>query len=268
VKASVDFKASAERGKKTRLLIISNNNPSFNLPSISTNQDSSERSPLFSKADQASQQEKSRLITQKKKRLITTNRKHITKASSITHEGKEYRINNGKGEKKYGLYTPILHKMIEQYQVALEKWRRVFVLRVELHMPHETDTNRVVTLFFKRLFPRLKQEYGFKDIGYTWAREYHGKGKGQHYHLALFLDANKVRHSSRVNEIIKASWERPLGDCHSGYHIGYIKRPFYFVNNEEIEQKAIYRLSYLAKIRGKGNRETQTKDYQCSRMKR
>jgi len=194
----------------------------------------------------------------------TTNRKHITKAGSITHAGKEYRINNGKGVKKYGLYTPILHKIIDQYQIALEKWRRVFVLRIELHLPHETKDNRVISLFLKRLNKQLKQKYGFKEIGCAWAREYHGEGKGQHYHLALFLDGNKVRHSSRINEIIKASWERQF----SGYTLGYIKCPFYFVNNEDIEQKAMYRVSYLAKTRGKGERPPQTKDYQCSRMKR
>jgi len=263
VKASLDFKVGSERGEKARLLIISNNNPSFNLLSISINQGSSESSPLFSKAGQTKRQGKSKPRVRKKKRPKTTNRKQITKAGSITHKGKEYRINNGKGKKKYELYAPILHKIIDQYQIALEKWRRVFVLRVELHLSHETDNNRVVSLFMKRLNKQLKQKYGFKDIGYAWAREYHDEGKGQHYHLALILDGNKVRHSSRINEIIKTSWERPLG----GYHLAYIEAPFYFVNNEEIEQRAIYRLSYLAKTRGKGERVPQTKDYQCSRMK-
>jgi len=261
VKASIDFEAYAERGEKARLLIISNIPPSNVSPvtaSSSNRKDKSiYRSAVGLDFNQASKSKP------RKKKAKATNRKHITKASTVTHEEKKYRINNGKGKKKYGLYTPILHKIIDQYQIALDKWRRVFVLRVELHLSHETDNNRVVTLFLKRLFPQLKQKYDFKDIGYAWAREYHGKGKGQHYHLALFLDGNKVRHSARINEIIKASWERPLG----GYHLGYIKRPFYFVNNEEVEQKAIYRVSYLAKTRGKGERPPQTKDYQCSRMK-
>jgi len=161
------------------LLIISNNNPSFNLPFISTNQDSSESSPLFSKAGQTKQQENSKPRVRKKKRPKTTNRKQITKAGSITHKGKEYQINNGKGdEEEYELYTPILQKIIDQYQIALEKWRRVFVLRVELHLSHETDNNCVVSLFMKRLNKQLKQKYGFKGIGYAWVREYHGKGKG------------------------------------------------------------------------------------------
>jgi len=263
MKAPTDFSAYAERGKKARLLIISDNPPSFNTTTV-TGKHSSNEEQLSGEASTPKKKQSSKSRSRNKARSKTTNRKHITKANSVTHEGKEYRVNNGKGAKKYGLYTPILHKIIDQYQIALEKWRRVFVLRVELHLSHETDNNRVVSLFMKRLNKQLKQKYGFKDIGYAWAREHHGRGKGQHYHLALFLDGNKVRHSSRINETIKASWERPL----AGYHLGYIKRPFYFVNSQEIEQAAIYRVSYLAKTRGKGERPPQTKDYQCSRMKR
>jgi len=263
VKASVDFEACAERGQKARLLIISNNSPSFNLPSGTSTRHLSNKHQLPEKTSPVKKQKNDKPRPRKKTTSKTTNRKQITAAGSITHNGKEYRINNGKGdEEEYELYVPILRKIIEQHQVALERWRRVFVLRVELHLPHETDSNRVVSLFLKRLKKQLKQKYAFKDIGHAWAREYHGKGKGQHYHLALFLDGNKIRHPSRIIGIIKASWERPFSD----YHLGYIKRPFYFVNNEEIEQKAIYRLSYLAKTRGKGHRSPQTKDYQCSRM--
>jgi len=194
----------------------------------------------------------------------TTNRKQITTENTITHNGKSYLINNGKGQKKYGLYSPILHTIIGQFEIAQQKWGRVFVLRVELHLPHETDSNKCITGFNNRLFQRLKREYTFKDIGYCWAREYHGKGKGQHYHYALFLDGNKIRHPARINKLIRASWERPMG----GYSLGYIKHPFYFVDNDEVAQEAIYRLSYLAKTRGKGYRAAQTKDYACSRMKR
>jgi len=264
VKAPADFKACAVRGEKARLLIISNTDPSFDLPSVTTIQYPSNENHLPDKMGRPDKQEIIKPKPRKKTRPKTTNRKHTTKADSIIHNGKTYRINNGKGEKRYALYTPILHKIIDQYQIGLEKWRRVFILRVELHLSHETDNNRVVSLFLKRLNKQLKQKYGFNEVGYAWAREYHGKGKGQHYHLVLLLDGNKVRHSAKIIGIIRASWERPLG----GYHLGYISRPFYFVDNQDIEQKAIYRVSYLAKTRGKGERPPQTKDYQCSRMKR
>ena len=47
-----------------------------------------------------------------------------------------------------------------------------------------------------------------------------------------------------------------------------IKNPYYYLdkNNLNIElAKAIYRISYLAKVRGKGYRSQQAKDYGASR---
>jgi len=192
----------------------------------------------------------------------TTNRKTETFSDTITHQNKTYKINNGKHAKKLGLYVEPLKKIIEQFEIGLTKWNRVFVLRFDLHIPYETNDNKQMTAFRKRLFQKLKREYGFDNIGYCWAREYHGAGKGQHYHWAIWLDGNKIQHSSRINEMIRKAWEKPAG----GYHVPTIERPFYFVDSDELAQEAIYRVSYLAKTRGKGHRNAQTKDYQCSRM--
>ena len=94
----------------------------------------------------------------------TINRKQQTTENIITHNGKDYGINNGND--KCALYVPILHRIIDQFEVAQQKWGRVFVLRVELHLPHETQNNKCITAFNKRLFQRLKREYGFIDIGF------------------------------------------------------------------------------------------------------
>lgn len=197
-----------------------------------------------------------------KKIQRTTNRKRVTFKDSITHNEKTYRINNG-GEKKRGLCIGVLQKIIEQFEIGLAKWKRVLVLRFDLHCPFETVNNKLMTAFRKRLFQKLKRDYGFKEIGYCWAREYHGKGKGQHYHWALFLDGHLINHYSRISKLVESAWSRP----EVGYHVQNVKRPFYFVDSTEVAQEAIYRVSYLAKTRGKGHRENQTKDYHCSRMK-
>jgi len=197
-------------------------------------------------------------------KIQRTNRKTVIFDNSIVSSGKTYRINNGEAVgKRLGLYTQILHKIISQFEIALSKWGRVFVLRFDLHAPYETLDNQQITAFRKRLFQKLKREYKFDTIGFCWAREYHGKGKGQHYHFALFLDGNKIRHSSRINTVIKQAW----GNSACGYFVPVIKNPFYFIDGEQIAQDAIYRLSYISKVRGKGCRNAQTKDYQCSRMK-
>lgn len=230
----------SESAKKSRLLLIS----SYEVNELSTiNNGRGESRP--------------------KKIKRTTNRKRTTVSDSITHNEKTYRIHNGKGKKKYGLYVEMLQQIIEQFEIGLTKWGRVFVLRFDLHCPFEAKDNKQITNFRKRLIQKLKRDYCFTQIGFCWAREYHGKGKGQHYHWALFLDGNLINHSSRINKIIKAVWHRPELD----YHVPVIQRPFYFVNTEDIAQDAIYRVSYLAKTRGKGHRANQVKDYQCSRMK-
>jgi hypothetical protein len=98
-------------------------------------------------------------------------------------------------------------------------------------------------------------------IGYAWVREQE-KVKKQHYHVVLFLDGNKIQHPKKLNAIIKAMWE-PHG------HVPVIRNPFYYIkkNDNATRVEAIWRISYSAKIRGKGYRDPQANDYQTSRLK-
>jgi len=195
-------------------------------------------------------------VTAKPKR--THNRKRVIFEDTFLHNGKTYRVNSSKS----GLYAEILKPMIEQFEIGLEKWRRVFVLRFDLHTHVFTKNNVRITAFRKRLFQKLKRYYGFKEIGSCWVREQE-RAKSQHYHFVLFLDGNLIRHSSIINEMIRAAWDDGTGT----YTMPHIKHPFHFVDREGITQEAMYRVSYLAKPRGKGYRPPQTKDFQCSRMK-
>lgn len=194
----------------------------------------------------------------KNKPKRTTNRKRIIRDDTFMHNGKAYKVNT----EKSGLYVEILQRIIEQFEISQKKWKRVFVLRFDLHTHAFTENNVRITAFRKRLFQKLKRHYGFKEIGYCWARE-HEKGKSQHYHFVLFLDGNLIRHSSKINPMIKAAWDDGTGT----YHVPFIKHPFHFADSEDDIEKAIYRVSYLAKPRGKGYRPPQTKDYGASRMK-
>ena len=193
-----------------------------------------------------------------KKAKRTHNRKRIIFDDTFLHNGKTYPVNSAKS----GLYVEILTRIIEQFEIGLTKWKRVFVLRFDLHTHAYTKDNARITAFRKRLFQKLKRHYRFKDIGYCWVREQE-RAKTQHYHFVLFLDGNLVRHSSKIIPMIKGAWEDPTGT----YTMPYISHPYHFANCEDMIQKAIYRVSYLAKPRGKGYRPAQTKDFQCSRMK-
>ena len=193
-----------------------------------------------------------------KKVKRTTNRKRIIFDDTFLHNGITYNVNSAKSR----LYVETLQRTIEQFEIAIHKWRRVFVLRFDLHMATLTKNSGLVTAFRKRLFQKLKRVYGFKEIGFCWVREQE-RSKAQHYHWVLFLDGDLIRHSSKINLMIKDAWEIREGD----FHVPVINRPFYFADSLEIAQKVIYRVSYLAKPRGKGYRHAQAKDFQCSRMK-
>lgn len=191
-------------------------------------------------------------------RKKTRNRKTVMRKDIFEYRGKSYRVNSAKS----GLYVETLKSMINQFELAAKKWSRVFVLRFDLHTHYYTGDSKRLSKFSKRLFMRLRRDYGFKEIGFCWAREME-RAKSQHYHFVLFLDGRLVRHSKRINELIKAAWDDGTG----AYHVPFIKRPYYFGSGEQITDDVIYRLSYLAKARGKGYRDKQAKDFQCSRMK-
>jgi len=185
----------------------------------------------------------------------TANRKYISYKSTFSHQGELLKVN----AKKSGIYTSVLHKIIEQLDCCLELYKRVLLVRFDLHQGIYTKNNERMTKFKKRLFKRLKKLYGTKDIGYVWVRE-HEKAKAQHYHWALWIDGDKVRHSKRVLSIVKAVWADMSG------HVPTILNPYYFIDNAEQRAEAIYRVSYLAKARGKAARPNQTKDYSTSRI--
>lgn len=193
----------------------------------------------------------------KRPKKPTCNRKHIIFDSELEHNGNIYQVNT----KKSGLYVELIVKIIEQYEIAVRKWRRVFVLRFDLHQSFYRDDSKHITNFRKRLFQKLKREYDFDEIGYCWVREQE-RSKAQHYHWVLFLDGNKIKHSSRIRKMIIQAWDQPNG----AYHSPTIKHPFHFVASHVETLEAIYRVSYLAKARGKGYRPPQAKDYACSRM--
>ena len=51
-------------------------------------------------------------------------------------------------------------------------------------------------------------------------------------------------------------------------HMSIVEKPFYYIDRKNLDTelaKAVYRISYLAKVRGKGYRSQQAKDYGASR---
>ena len=178
----------------------------------------------------------------------------------IQIKGETIKVNAGSNK---GIYREIIERFVSQLDAALSIHKRLLVLRFDLHLNKFSKDNKVVSRFMNRLKQWLKRNYGLQNVGYIWVREQE-KSKQQHYHLAIMLDENKIRHPKRLIAQIREMW-LPYG------HMPTIKKPYFNINTlkvnyREVREDIIYRVSYLAKVRGKRYREVQTKDYQTSRL--
>ena len=149
------------------------------------------------------------------------------------------------------------------------------VVRFDLSLDEYSGDNHTISVFLNRLKEKLfklKRYRRIKDIGHEWVREQE-ESKQQHYHVALFLDGNKIQHPSALLQLIKAKWykhgrlwipkKKHVDDDGCFYFIDMKKKDF-----KEQRGKVIYRLSYLGKTRGKGYKDIQAKNYSVSRLSR
>ena len=194
----------------------------------------------------------------RKRRERTKNNKSVSLSEVFSHEGTDYPINNSP---VYGVYLKILQRTVEQLNICIEKWKRVFVIRFDLHQKYHTPTNAMITRFRKNLAGRIERHYGIFEMGFVWVRE-HERAKAQHYHFAVYLDGDKIRHSSILSEMIRDTWV----SLKAGNSVHIPKRCFYNVVDAVTKYEAVQRLSYLSKQRGKGYRPKQTNDYGNSRL--
>lgn len=190
------------------------------------------------------------------KRKNTSGRKHISKRGNVKHRGEIIPV-NAEGS---GVYTATVKKSFEQFDRGIDRWCRQIVVFSQLHLAHSHQTNKIMTRLLKRVKYGFSVKLEIDDFGFHWCRELE-RGKGAHYHLAIWLDGDKCRTSNRITPIIKTAWENLGGTAIS------LRTPYHYVNNEKTRLKTLYRLSYLSKGRGKGNRPLQTKDHGMSRMK-
>lgn len=184
--------------------------------------------------------------------------RYITHADYIEVNGNIWRINS----RKSGCYTHMLKRMAEQLDSMLAHHSKVLMIRFDLRCRELLETNRAISDFNALLFRRLKADYRLTKIGFAWTRELE-RAKQQHYHYALLLDGNKVQHPAKILKAVEEIWSELAGEywipenCYQNIHRG----------NHNEQEEAIYRISYLAKGRGKGYRPPQTKDYGTSRIK-
>lgn len=185
---------------------------------------------------------------------------YITKDKAITVNGQTWWVNSAGS----GLITHAIKAMINQVDVMLNHHSKIHLIRFDLRMYQYTDNNEIITIFNRRLHKWLKRKYDLKRIGFIWCREQE-TAKQQHYHFVLMIDGHKVRHPIEI-----LSKAREIWDIHLSGSEFTPKNCYYNLERDNYDsiQYAIWRISYLAKARGKGYKPPQTKNYGTSRIKR
>jgi urease gamma subunit len=183
---------------------------------------------------------------------------YVTKDKAVTINGQTWWVNS----QGSGLIAHSIKAMINQVDTMLSHHSKIHIIRFDLRVYEYTENNAMITVFNRRLHKWLKRNYNLKRIGFIWCRELE-TAKQQHYHYALMIDGHKVNYPYDVTNKVKEIWQQLDGSEYFPDNCYYnIKR-----NDYESIQGAIWRLSYLAKVRGKGYKLDQTKNYAVSRIK-
>ena len=186
--------------------------------------------------------------------------RRVVRAERVSIDGVELRVN---ADGKKGVFLEIVEAAKEQLDAMLSHHARVLVVRLDIRQHDYTADNKPMSRFMAKLIKRLKRRYETDRIGFVWVREME-RAKHQHYHLALMLDGRKVRHPARIIELVEEiaerwDWPKPYTP----------ERCYYLVhrNDSEAYRDAMYRLSYMAKERGKGYKAGTANNYGRSAVK-
>ena len=169
---------------------------------------------------------------------------------------------NANAEKKQGCFVEVLEQIANQMDAMLSYHSRVLVVRMDFHIHDYTEGNGEISRLRRKKKKRLMVRYGLSRVGHVWAREIE-RAKSQHYHVALMLDANTVNHPARVIQLCEEVWQgwnhpKPFTpkNCYSVLRRGDV----------QAYADVFWRLSYMAKIRGKGYKAKAANDYSASRI--
>ena len=184
--------------------------------------------------------------------------KTIHKASWYWFQGKGWMVN----AKCSGLYTHILRAVIGIFQQALSSHRRVFVFRFDIRPKIESETNAFASSIATKLRLASRLRYPKSSFSYCWVRESHAL-KVEHYHFVVFMDGRHIRHPHTLQIDLRNICAEQGGSHHwAGYHLLDKTKNEY----DQSVQLASHHLSYLAKVRSKGDRPPRTRGFSTSRM--
>ncbi|QXB56324.1 inovirus-type Gp2 protein [Aeromonas sp. FDAARGOS 1415] len=161
------------------------------------------------------------------------------------------------------LDNTIKAKMIQQVETLSNKYSKLLVVRVDLHVLDDVWLNdsKLIDKLLKNI---RKTKYKDHLFGYFWVLEREKKKKG-HYHMVFFFDGQQRRSEWAAQDMIEGCWQRVVsgGTIHrtKGTGTGMLLH-----GDQQKRADTIYALSYLCKKRGKKRLEKGQRLYGFSRL--
>ncbi len=161
------------------------------------------------------------------------------------------------------LDTTVVDKMIRQVDTLSNKYSKLLVVRVDLHVPDDVWLND--SKLIDKLLKNIRKA-AYKDhlAGYFWVLEREKEKKG-HYHMVFFFDGQQRCKEWAAQDMIEQCWQRVVsgGTIHrtKGAGTGMLLR-----SDQQKRADTIYALSYLCKKRGKKRLEKGQRLYGFSRL--
>ena len=168
---------------------------------------------------------------------------------------------------KSGCYEKVLEKIENIMNDMLDKHSKIMTVRFDIRYPDNDNTNtsseRISDFAYnlKRNLDRETFEGGHKTDAKVIHVQEQESSSHPHHHFAVIVNANAKQNAYPILEKANTLWktmmktnEDGLVDFCNRYENGIIIRrnsPDY----EEQYDKTFYQLSYLAKVRGKENRD-------------
>lgn len=197
----------------------------------------------------------------------------LISSDSFEYGGTSYPVNY-KRESDSPLSTEILERSINELRAMQKSYARVFAFRFDLHVPSgmtPEESNKLISELFEKLRDKFKAKgwdnQPIKTHAYGWVWEVE-TAKQAHYHLWIAVPGNQVQAvypSGGLYGLINELWlELTNGEGHS--HLPE-KAGCMITRDDKSELKEfVYRISYLAKERGKYSQSNKTKRYGGSRL--
>lgn len=198
---------------------------------------------------------------------------NLISSDIFEHEGASYSVNY-KGKSYSPLSVEILERNINELRAMQESYARVFAFRFDLRVPSSMtpeESNRLISELFEKLRDKFKSKgwdnQPIKTHAYGWVWEVE-TAKQAHYHLWIAVPGNQVQAvypSGGMYGLINGLWL----ELTNGKGRGHLPKDAgcMITRDDKSElKKFVYRISYLAKERGKYSQSNKTKRYGGSRL--